>query len=68
MSDKRKSYLKAKAHLSVAQRHLRELQVLFEEDENAHDMSTVEDVKQELEDLEARLIELPDDLLSEELD
>jgi hypothetical protein len=35
----------AAAHLRLASAHMQELMVEFEEDENAHDMSTVEDIR-----------------------
>lgn len=67
MSDKKEIYTQAIEHLNRAQLRLQDLQSEFEDDENAHDMSTVQDLRQELDDLEARLLELPDSLLSGEL-
>lgn len=61
-------YNLAQAHLRKVVEALRELQGLFEDDENGHDMATVEDRRQEVENLQADLEEMPDHLLSKELE
>lgn len=66
--DKQRYYNLAQVHLRKVVEALRELQVLFEEDENAHDMSTVEDMRVAVEDVQADVEGLPDHLLSTELE
>lgn len=48
MSTKQVRYDKVLMHLNAVQHELFELQVDFEEDENDHDMSSVEDIRHEL--------------------
>lgn len=68
IEDKQRFYNLAQVHLRKAVEALRELQILFEEEENAHDMSTVEDARVAVEDVQADVEGLPDHLLSKGLE
>ena len=63
MNEYEQKYEQVGSFLRVARGFMTDLAVLFEEDENGHDMSSVEDLRQELDDLILAWKELPENLI-----
>lgn len=60
-------YLRVKAHLKLASKEMLDLMTLLEEDENIHDMSTVEDMRSLLQGDVLEPFTNPELFLSQEL-
>ena len=67
MNEYEQKYEQVGSFLRVARAFMTDVAVLFEEDENGHDMSSVEDLRQELDDLILAWKELPENLIGGDL-
>ena len=63
MNEYEQKYEQVGSFLRVARGFMTDLAVLFEEDGNLHDDATVEDLRQELDDLILAWKELPENLI-----
>lgn len=66
MNEYEQKYENVEVFLRVAREFMTDLAVLFEEDENEHDQSSVEDIRRSLDDIIIDWEEMPELLLTKE--